>query len=231
LRSASSSRRAPVLASLLAGALVAALALRSLRTGALPTRAESSAALVTVGGLAVFVVAAHPGQAAPNGPPPAWVTGAVVVAVVLAVALTARLGAGGGAALACGVTGGLAAGVAAVLASAGLGVVETAGLAGALAGPELWGAAVAAVVSQVGAQQAYGRGSLSWSLPALVVVDPLAAVPSARLLLGEHLEPGHAGVWGPAALVAVAGIVWLVRTEGRPPAAPHGHRGPAPRGR
>ncbi|WP_170121438.1 DMT family transporter [Geodermatophilus tzadiensis] len=205
---------------LLAGALVAALAVRTLRTGHPPTRAESFPALLTVGGLAVFVVAAHPGPAAPDGPPPGWATVAALGTIVLAVALTARLGAGRGAALACGVTGGLAAGVAAVLISAGFSVLDTAGPAAALGRPELWGAAVAAVVSQVGAQQAYGRGSLSWSLPALAVLDPLSAVPAARLLLGERLEPGYAAVWGTAALVAVLGIVLLARTEGRPPQPP-----------
>lgn len=40
------------------------------------------------------------------------------------------------------------------------------------------------------------------SLPALTVIDPLAAVPAARLLLHERLEPGHAAVWLPAAAVA-----------------------------
>ncbi len=201
---------------LLAGELVAALAMRAARTRQAPTRWERFGALLTVGGLVVFVVAARPGRAAPGGPPPAWASVAAVVVVVLAVALTARLGSGSGAALACGVTGGLAAGVAAVLVSAALGVLSSEGLAAALLRPEPWGAVVASVAAQVGAQQAYGRGSLSWSLPALVVVDPLAAVPAARLLLGEHLEPGHALVWGPAGLVAVLGVVLLTRGGAAP---------------
>ncbi|MGY1733640.1 DMT family transporter [Geodermatophilus sp. SYSU D01045] len=201
---------------LLAGALVAALAVRAARTGHPPSRTEWAGAALTVGGLVVFVVAARPGRGS-GAPPPAAAAVVAVVLVVLAVALTARLGGGSGAALACGVTGGLAAGVAAVLVSAGLAVLSADGVAGALARPEPWGAVVASVASTVGAQQAYGRGSLSWSLPALVVFDPLTAVPSARLLLGEHLEPGHAAVWGPAALVAVAGVVLLTRSSGRPP--------------
>jgi hypothetical protein len=49
-------------------------------------------------------------------------------------------------------------------------------------------------------------------MPALVLLDPLAAVPAARLLLGERLEPGHAGVWVPAAVVAAIGVVLLSRT-------------------
>ncbi|WP_246271495.1 hypothetical protein [Amycolatopsis acididurans] len=69
-----------------------------------------------------------------------------------------------------------------------------------------------AVTAQIGSQQAYSRGALAWSLPALTVVDPLAAIPAARLLLGERLEPGHAAVWAPAALIAVVGVVLLART-------------------
>jgi hypothetical protein len=37
------------------------------------------------------------------------------------------------------------------------------------------------------------------------------------LLLGEHLEPGHAVVWFPAAVVAAIGVVLLARTG-----EPHG---------
>jgi hypothetical protein len=165
----------------------------------------------------VFVVAARPTQAAEVAPPSAWATVAAVAAVTLAVALTARLGAGSAAALACGVAGGLAAGVSAVLVSAAAAVVQTDGPAGALAAPGIWGAALTAIASQVGAQQAYGRGALSWSLPALVVADPLTAVPAARVLLGEHLEPGSALVWGPAGVVAVLGVVLLSRSGVRPP--------------
>ncbi|SED01282.1 hypothetical protein SAMN04489727_5996 [Amycolatopsis tolypomycina] len=50
-------------------------------------------------------------------------------------------------------------------------------------------------------------------MPALVLADPLAAVPAARLPTGERLEPGHAFVWAPAAAVAVVvGVVLPART-------------------
>jgi hypothetical protein len=87
------------------------------------------------------------------------------------------------------------------------------GLLAALAGPELWGAIIMAVTAQIGAQQAFSRGALTWSLPALTVCDPLAAVPVARYLLGERLEPGHAAVWLPAGVVAAVGIVFLARSD------------------
>ena len=82
----------------------------------------------------------------------------------------------------------------------------------AMAGVALWGAIVVAVVAVLGGQQAYARGSLAWSLPAPILLDPLAAIPAARLLLGERLEPGHAAIWLPAAIVAGIGVVVLART-------------------
>ena len=80
----------------------------------------------------------------------------------------------------------------------------------------MWGALVVAVVAIVAGQQAYARGSLAWSLPALILLDPLAAVPAAWLLLGERLEPGQVHIWLPAAVVAAVGVVVLARTGERP---------------
>jgi hypothetical protein len=106
----------------------------------------------------------------------------------------------------------VAAGIAAVLVSTALRVVAERGPVALLTSSALWGALVVAVAAQLASQQAYARGSLSWSMPALVLLDPLAAVPAARVLLGERLEPGHAVVWLPAAGVAAVGVVLLART-------------------
>jgi drug/metabolite transporter (DMT)-like permease len=200
----------------LAGALVVALLVRTLRTGHRLGRGELAGAALTVAGLAVFLAAARPAPGESSRLPAWQAVVAAVLLVLLVVALAARFGHGSTGALGCGVTGGLAAGVAAVLVSAAFKVVGQSGVGHALTGPEVAGAVIAAVAAQVGAQQAYSRGSLSWSLPALVVVDPAAALPAARVLLGERLEPGHAPVWGPAGLVAVLGIVLLTRSEEHP---------------
>jgi hypothetical protein len=98
-----------------------------------------------------------------------------------------------------------------VLISAALTTLGHDGLADALTGPALWGAVVVGVGAQIACQQAFSRGSLAWSLPVLTVADPLAAVPAARWLLNERLEPGHAWVWGTAAVVAAIGVVLLAR--------------------
>jgi hypothetical protein len=108
-------------------------------------------------------------------------------------------------------------GIAAVLVSAALTAFRIGGLVHALSSSELWGALVVAVAAEWGTQQAFARGSLSWSLPALTVADPLAAVPAALLLLGERLEPGHAAVWVPAAIVAAVGVVLLARSPDQQP--------------
>jgi hypothetical protein len=139
------------------------------------------------------------------------VIAAVVVSIVLVVAAT-LLGRGARGALACGSAAGIAAGIAAVLISVGIRSLQEEGWTQALAGVAVWGALVVAVVAVLAGQQAYARGSLAWSLPALILLDPLSAIPAARLLLGERLEPGLVGVWLPAAVVAALGVVVLART-------------------
>lgn len=197
---------------LLAGSLVIALGIRSVRDRCLPSRGELLGAGCTCGGLIVFLTAARPAAGAPEHLPGLVAVIIAVVAAVGLVALTSRIQRGPVGALACGASAGIAAGTAAVLISAALKLFSTRGVLHGLVSGSLWAALVVAVIAQLGSQQAYARGALSWSLPALTVLDPLAAVPTARLLLGERLEPGHAAVWIPAAAVAVLGVVLLART-------------------
>jgi hypothetical protein len=196
----------------LAVALVVALAIRAVRNRQAPLKLELLGAALTTGGLAVFLVAAKPATGERTHPP-SWI--AVVAAVatsILLVVVATKLKQGAHGALACGTAAGVAAGIAAVLISVGLHSFREGGWVHALAGIAVWGALVTAVVAQLAGQQAYARGSLAWSLPALILMDPVAAIPAARLLLGERLEPGHAVVWLPAAAVAAVGVVLLART-------------------
>jgi hypothetical protein len=196
----------------LAGGLVVALGIRAVHDRCLPLSTELAGAALTACGLAVFLVAARPAPGRlPHLPAPAAVLAMVGVAVVF-VALATRLRRGALGALACGAAAGVAAGIAAVLVSAALLVLAERGVAAVLTSTALWGAVGVAALAQLTSQQAYARGSLSWSMPALVLLDPLAAVPAARFLLGERLEPGHAAVWLPAAAVAAVGVVLLART-------------------
>lgn len=197
---------------LLAGSLVVAMAVRAVRDHCLPTRGELLGAVCTGGGLAIFLVAARPAGGSGERLPSAVAVLLAVALAVLLVGVCSRLGRGPAGALACGASAGIAAGIAAVLISVALKTFAERGALHALTSPPLWAALVAAVAAQLGGQQAYSQGSLSWSLPALTLLDPLAAVPAARLLTGERLEPGHAAVWVPGALAAVLGVVLLART-------------------
>jgi hypothetical protein len=197
----------------LAGGLVVALGIRAVHDRCLPLGTELAGAALTAGGLGVFLVAARPAPGAPSHlPSPAAVLSVVAAALLLA-ALSTRLRRGPVGALACGIAAGVAAGIAAVLVSVALRIVGERGAAAVVTSSALWGALLVAVVAQLSSQQAYSRGSLSWSMPALVLLDPLAAVPAARFLLGERLEPGHAWLWLPAAVVAAVGVLLLARTS------------------
>ena len=198
---------------MLAVGLVVALGLRAVRLRQVPLRLELLGAGLTTAGLAVFLLAARPRPAHHLAQPSSL---AVITAVALSVLLVAGatlFGHGAHGALACGSAAGIAAGIGAVLISVGIRSLREGGWVHALAGIAIWGALVVAVVAIIGGQQAYARGSLAWSLPALILLDPLAAVPAARLLLGERLEPGHAAIWLPAAAVAAVGVVALSRTR------------------
>jgi drug/metabolite transporter (DMT)-like permease len=198
---------------LLAGGLIVALGIRSVRDRRLPSGTELLGAALTAGGLAVFLVAARPAALSRDHVPgPLAVLAAVLLALAL-VALAGRAKEGARGALAAGLAAGIAMGIAAVLISGALTALSSGGLLHALSGSALWGAVVTSIAAQFASQQAFARGSLSWSLPVLTVADPLAAVPAARILLGEHLEPGHASVWVPAGIVAAVGVVLLARSR------------------
>ena len=201
---------------MLAAALVVGLGLRAVRNRQAPLRLELIGAALTTAGLAVFLLSARP-AAGVDHPAPATIeiVAAVVVSIVLVIGAT-FFGRGAHGALACGAAAGIAAGIAAVLISVGLRSLQDDGWVRALAGVAIWGALVVAVVAILAGQQAYARGALAWSLPALILLDPLAAVPAAWLLLGERLEPGQVHIWLPAALVAAVGVVVLARTGERP---------------
>jgi hypothetical protein len=210
----------------LAVALVVGLGLRAVRTRQAPLRLELIGAVLTTGGLAVFLVAAQPAAGADHGPPS---TLQVLFTVVLSLALVLAatlLGHGAHGAVACGCAAGIAAGIAAVLISVGVRGLQEDGWAKTLAGVTVWGAVVVALVAIVAGQQAYARGALAWSLPALILLDPLAAVPAAGTLLGEQLQPGSVAVWLPAAVVAAIGVVVLAST-GQPHVHEHGKVGAA----
>jgi hypothetical protein len=205
----------------LAGGLVIALAVRAVLDRTAPPALQVIGAVCTTAGLALFLVAAQPGPATHRAAP-LLVAVAAAVVVLLALA-TSRLPAGPAAAVVAAVVAGTALGVAAVVVSAALDVLQHRGVVAALTAVPTYAAVATAVAAQYASQQAFARGRLAVTLPTLTVVDPLAAVPVAGVLLGERLAPGHAGVWAPAAALAAVGVVLLAR-ERRPVGADAGAR-------
>jgi hypothetical protein len=51
---------------------------------------------------------------------------------------------------------------------------------------------VVAVVAVLAGQRAYPRGSLAWLLPALILLDPLAAMPAAGVVWSRGPRSGRA---------------------------------------
>lgn len=202
---------------LLAAGLVVALGIRSVRDRRVPSATELLGAALTAGGLAVFLVAARPSALSRDHEPGLLPVLAAVLLVLALVAVAARATVGARGALAAGLAAGIAMGIAAALVSGALLSLRHGGPVHALTGAALWGAVVTGIAALYASQQAFARGSLAWSLPALTVADPLAAVPAARILLGESLEPGHASVWLPAGIVAAVGVVLLARSPDQQP--------------
>jgi hypothetical protein len=208
---------------ILAGGLVVALGLRAARDRRLPSGGEFLGAGCTAAGLAAFLIAARPAVGRADVLPGTVLVVVTVVVLLALVGLATRTSRSTAGAVTCGAIAGVALGVAAVLTSAALKVLGDRGVVAALTSAPLWAAIVTALAAQYASQQAFSRGALALSLPALTVVDPVAAVPAARLLLGERLVPGHASVWLPAAVIAAAGVALLAR-----PRRDHGPVGQEP---
>lgn len=196
---------------LLAGGLVVALGIRSVRDRRWPVGRDLLGAAMTAGGLAVFLAAAHPADETQDRVPGQLAVLAAALVALALVGLSRLAKEGRRGALGSGLAAGIAMGIAAVLISAALKTLSTDGLVVALTGPAVWGAVVVGIGAQLACQQAFSRGSLAWSLPVLTVADPVAAVPAARWLLAERLAPGHVWVWGTAAVVAAVGVLLLAR--------------------
>lgn len=196
----------------LAGGLVMALALRSLRDHRWPRTTEVAGAVLATAGLAIFLVFARPGHGN-AGHLSVGLTAALSAVVVLFMLGAARLVRGRAGAFLCGLAAGVGLGLAAVLISAALDVLQHRGVLAALSSASLWAALATSLTAMYCTQVAFSRGSLSLSLPALSVVDPLAAVVAAEILLHEHLSLTHVLIWAPAAVAAAAGVALLAIAE------------------
>ena len=89
------------------------------------------------------------------------------------------------------------------------------GLVAVLKTPELYGWAVVSLVATMLQQSAFRAGSMSASLPAVAVSEPLVGSALGIAVLGETLHPGRSGWVALALAVAamVAAIAALARSE------------------
>jgi drug/metabolite transporter (DMT)-like permease len=212
---------------LLVMGLAFALPLRALLDRTRPSAAEALAAAVLAGGVAVFVVAAHPsgGQpAADAGPAVAVIAaGAVLAGACSMVAARGRSGrlAGFALGLAAGILYGLVGGV--LKAAVHTAIHHPA--AAATAWP-VWTLVVLGAWAFVVHQRAYALAPLSVSLPALSVANPLVAIVFGAVVFGERPASGPLAMLTQALglVVIVVSVTMLARPD---PGAGSGRGRPA----
>jgi drug/metabolite transporter (DMT)-like permease len=186
--------------------LLMALLLGARAEGRRLTWSEWTAAIATVAGLAVFLVAAEPSGGSQTAPATSLglaAGGAVLVAAVCW-AVTRRVMAPHRA-LPLSVAGGIAAGVTDSLTKtvAPLAGVQQIALLG---DPRLWLLAVAGLLALTLQQNAYRAAGLAASLPAFVVLQPLTG--SLLGMMIYHERVGGGGLRITVEVVAVLAAVW-----------------------
>ncbi|HEU4363773.1 MAG TPA: DMT family transporter [Mycobacterium sp.] len=172
-------------------------------------------AALLVGAEAVIVLVGNPTAGASHASLRTWAAVAAVLGPVLLVCLLgAGIWSGRVAAVLLAVVSASSWGMFAVLTK---GVVDLLGhgLKALLIAPELYAWAAVALAGTVFQQSSFRAGPLTASLPAMTVVEPLAAAALSVTLLGEVLRPGRAG-WltlAVAVVAMVAATVALSRSE------------------
>jgi drug/metabolite transporter (DMT)-like permease len=186
------------------------------------TRREWLAAAAVTAGIALFVASAGPGGGKPDASPLGWavVVGVVTAILVLAAVVARSVGgptralvlaaaAGAANALSAAFTKSVAHGAAAAM---GGGLLHVAAVLAARW--SVYALAVSLVVVVVFVQSAYQAGPISWSLPALTAVNPVAAVLIGVTVLHEHMRLGLAACAGElVGLVVAAGGVLALGTS------------------
>jgi len=217
---------------LLVTGLIFALAGGALLTHRWLSRGEIAGSIVTMAGLALFLVAARPGRGDPHGSTPGWIllaalTGTVVVGLV-AFAREARRWRALSLGLAAGILGGVQSALIernAHLLAHGVGHALTTWPPYALLG--------VALVGLVLAQSAFQAGDIRKSLPALTVAEPITAILIGQFLYSEHIAVGVLATFGEVVglLLMTAGVIGLAQTvpaHGAPVEPRAGERPPAP---
>jgi drug/metabolite transporter (DMT)-like permease len=186
-------------------ALLFALPTNARLTGHPVTRREWLWAVLLAGAVAVFVIVGDPAAGYQRGALTAWLIVAVVLGPALALCvLGARVCSGPVAAVLLAVVSASSWALFAVLTK---GVVEVFrdGPGAVLRAPELYAWIFAALVGTVFQQSAFRASTLTASLPAMTVAEPVVASVLGVTVLGETLDTP-----GPQAFILVAAVIAVV---------------------
>ena len=172
--------------------IVWAVPARAALSRRLPTRPEVLAVVLTAGGLAAFLVASNPtaGDHVNRDLTAAVITVAGVVVAVLAnvVAIVTR-GHPARRALLLGVTAGILFGLVAGLLKMALNTLHDHGIVAMVAGWPLWAMVVVGLAGVYTNQRAYQAAALSQSMPVLNIIDVLVALTFGLFVF--HEVPNH----------------------------------------
>lgn len=200
---------------IVAAGLVVALTLEAVRLRHRPSPRLLIGLVMCVAGLIVFLLfsqASGPSQVLSLGGGLLLLSAALVLALVSRFAPSGRVGS-----VISGTAAGATLGVAVVAVAAALhGIVEEG--VDVLATWRPYVAFATGFLATAATQQAYTRGRLAWSLPALTVADPLVATLLSVLLLGERLVRAGTPVWASGAALAIVGVILTASTRSGPPA-------------
>jgi hypothetical protein len=184
--------------------LVVAIVLEAMHQRHRPGPRLAAGLLVCFGGLVTFLLFSH--ASAPRHDPGLFSAAALLV-LGGTLALTARFAPSGRAgSVISGLAAGGCLGVAVTAVAVPISRFQTQGLADTITDWSPYVAVAVGLLATAATQQAYARGELAWSLPALTVADPLVATTLSVALLREQLDRAAAPIWGAGAVAAAVGV-------------------------
>jgi drug/metabolite transporter (DMT)-like permease len=172
-------------------------------------RSDGLWALALTAGLAVFLIAGNPTAGVDSADLGVWLIAAAVVLPLVGafILIASRLPKGGARAVLLGTCTGLLYGAAAALTKSVMSYLDD-GFVDIITSWELYALIVVAAAGTYLQQSAFQAGSLAQSLPAISVVEPVAAVILGMTVLEEELRADGLE-W---ALIAISAVVMIVAT-------------------
>jgi drug/metabolite transporter (DMT)-like permease len=172
-------------------------------------RSDGLWALALTAGLAVFLIAGNPTAGVDSADLEVWLIAAAVVLPLVGafILIASRLPKGGARAVLLGTCTGLLYGAAAALTKSVMSYLDD-GFVDIITSWELYALIVVAAGGTYLQQSAFQAGSLAQSLPAISVVEPVAAVILGMTVLEEELRADGLE-W---ALIAISAVVMIVAT-------------------